>query len=72
VKRSSTPSRRRKAGGWKSYEATGYVCDITARHEIGCTDIEVYPSLKSFKKAHTYYKECGGAVKVTLTYKVRV
>lgn len=51
-----------------AYTVTGWVCDIAAAHELGETDVTIWPTRKALKKAHPFVKDCGGAVKLTITY----
>lgn len=55
----------------KSYEVTGWVCDIAARHELGNTDVTIYPSKRAMlRDKHGTKKGCDGAVKLTITYEL--
>lgn len=55
----------------KSYEVTGWVCDIAARHELGSTDVQVWPTKAALlRNGHGSKKGCDGAVKLTITFTV--
>ena len=59
---------KKKTGWVTSYEVTGWVCDIAAAHELGSTDVTVWPTRKSAARNHAFHKECGGLVKLTITF----
>jgi hypothetical protein len=59
-----------KKQAMESYKVTGWVCDIAARHELGETDVTIYPTKAELLKDHSFAKECGGCVKLTITYSI--
>lgn len=49
----------------------GYVCGIQWDHELGHTNVEIWPTIKSLKENHPYTDECG-IVKVQISFVRRV
>lgn len=39
--------------------AAGYMCRVDYDHELGSTDVVVYPTLQALREAHPCWEECG-------------